>query len=120
MTTTRSLFWVTAFALGAGLALSLSVPSFADDKPASHSGPMSGHSEGSMDLHRIMDKREPMSMSGDVDRDFATMMSMHHAKAIEMSDVLLRYGKNAELKALAQKMKEQQAKEIEQMAPYKK
>ena len=118
MTTTRSLSWVTAFALGAGSALSIA--SFAADKPASHGGPMSGHSEGSMELHRIMDKREPMSMSGDVDRDFATMMSMHHAKAIEMSDVLLRYGKNAELKALAQKMKEQQAKEIEQMAPHKK
>lgn len=56
-------------------------------------------------------------MSGDVDKDFARMMTMHHQQAIEMNAVLLKHGKSAELRALAQKMTDQQKKEIEQMAP---
>lgn len=41
---------------------------------------MTGHSAGSMELHRIMTKGQemPMPMSGDVDKDFAAMMTLHH------------------------------------------
>ena len=81
-----------------------------------------GHSAGSMELHRIMTKGPSMSMpmSGDVDKDFATMMSMHHQQAIDMNAVLLKHSKNAELRALAQKMTDAQKKEIEQLAPHTK
>ena len=81
---------------------------------------MAGMSEGSKALHHAMmsGMKMPMKMTGDVDTDFATMMTMHHQQAIEMTDVLLRYGKNAELRALAQKMKAAQQEEIRQMAPY--
>ncbi len=59
-------------------------------------------------------------MSGNVDKDFAAMMSMHHQMAIDMVDVLLEHGSSAELKALAAKMKAAQQVEITQMAPYAK
>jgi uncharacterized protein (DUF305 family) len=59
-------------------------------------------------------------MSGDVDRDFATMMTMHHQQAIKMVDVLLEHGDNASLEALAQRMKSGQQKEITELAPYTK
>lgn len=91
------------------------------DKPtASHS--MAGHSQGSMELHRIMEegKQRPMPMSGNVDQDFATMMTMHHEQAIKMSDVLLQHGKSPELKELARKMQASQREEIKKMAPYRK
>jgi uncharacterized protein (DUF305 family) len=65
-----------------------------------------------------MQMQGPMTMTGDVDTDFATMMTMHHQQAIRMSDVLIRQGKNAELRALAQKMKAAQLEEIRKMAPY--
>lgn len=109
-----------AFALGA--AMTLSVASFANDKSKpGHAHSMTGHSAGSMQLHQIMEQghKMPMTMSGDVDRDFAAMMSMHHEQAIKMVDVLIKHGKRAELKALAQKMKDAQKKEIQQMAPYR-
>jgi uncharacterized protein (DUF305 family) len=44
---------------------------------------------------------------------------MHHQQAIEMVNVLLHHGSNAELKALASKMKAAQQEEIKQMATYK-
>lgn len=83
---------------------------------------MKGHSAGSMELHRIMmsGAKMPMPMTDDVDHDFAHMMIMHHQQAIEMSDVLLKHGDNAELKALATKMKAEQQKEMEELAPFKK
>jgi uncharacterized protein (DUF305 family) len=83
---------------------------------------MSGHSAGSMELHHIMMQgvKMPMPMSGNVDKDFATMMSMHHQQAIKMIDVLLQHGHSADLKALASKMKAAQQEEIKQMAPYTK
>lgn len=92
-------------------------------KPAAHpphQHSMAGHSEGSKALHRVMmqGQKMPMPMSGDVDKDFATMMTMHHRQAIEMSDVLLKHGKNAELKALARKMKASQQEEIQKLAPH--
>lgn len=94
-----------------------------DKKPAQgHSASHAGHSAGSMELHRIMmqGQKMPMPMSGNVDKDFAAMMTMHHQQAIQMADVLLKHGKSAELKALARKMQEEQRKEIKQLAPFAK
>lgn len=92
-------------------------------RPATDHAHHAGHGEGAMDLHRIMEKGRTMpmpAMSGDVDKDFARLMTMHHQQAIEMNAVLLEHGKSPELRALARKMTAQQKKEIEQMAPHAK
>lgn len=83
---------------------------------------MKGQSAGSMELHKIMSSgmKMPMKMTGNVDKDFASMMSMHHQQAIRMADVLIKNGRNAELKALASKMKAAQQGEIKQLAAYTK
>lgn len=83
---------------------------------------MKGHSAGSMELHKIMTSgmKMPMKMSGNVDKDFAAMMTMHHRQAVRMADVLIKHGRSAELKAMARKMKAAQQAEIKQMAPYTK
>ena len=64
-------------------------------------------SSGSQQLHQSMMKgmqemQKMMSMSGDTDKDFATMMIHHHRQAIEMARVELAQGKNSELKQQAQ------------------
>lgn len=102
-------------------ALSFSLASLAHEPNAASPSPsMVGHSEGSMELHRIMAQGHnmPMPMSGNVDKDFAMMMTMHHQHAIEMVDVLIKRGQSAELKALASKMKSAQQDEIKQMASF--
>nr|AFR74973.1 pO3Cd1.11 [uncultured Xanthomonadaceae bacterium] len=115
------------FALVASLAVGCSKPAVpaSDPRPGSAPAPapapsMAGHSAGSMELDRIMAEgpKMPMPMSGDVDKDFATMMTMHHRQAIKMADVLLQTGRSDELKALAAKMKAAQTEEISQLAPY--
>ena len=54
-----------------------------------------------------------LEMSGDASGDFARMMIPHHQSAIAMADVLLaQKDVDAELKKMAEKMKEDQTKEI--------
>ena len=53
--------------------------------------------------------------AGDVDRDFVAMMIPHHQGAIDMARALLRYGRNEQLKRLAQEIIVTQQQEIAAM-----
>lgn len=90
--------------------------------PSATPGPASGMSAGSAALQKIMDeaKQQPMPMTGDVDSDFASMMTMHHQAGIRMMDVLLQNGRSEELKALATQMKAEQQDDITKLAPHTK
>jgi Domain of unknown function (DUF305) len=50
--------------------------------------------------------------SGDADRDFAAMMIAHHQGAIAMAQAQLRYGRNEQLRRLAQAIIVSQSEEI--------
>ena len=50
--------------------------------------------------------------SGDVDRDFVAMMVPHHQGAVDMALAYLRYGKNEQLRRLAQEIIITQRQEI--------
>ena len=88
----------SAFAQGA------SGPAPGGDSQKMHESIMSG-----------MQKMQGMKLSGDMDKDFATMMRMHHQRAIDMSKAELEHGKNAEMKQLAEKIINDQQKEIAQI-----
>jgi uncharacterized protein (DUF305 family) len=53
--------------------------------------------------------------SGDVDRDFVAQMIPHHQGAIDMAAAMLRYGRNEQLRRLAQEIIVTQRQEIEAM-----
>ena len=53
--------------------------------------------------------------TGDVDRDFVAMMVPHHQGAIDMAMALLRYGRNEQLRRLAQEIIVTQQQEIAAM-----
>jgi uncharacterized protein (DUF305 family) len=53
--------------------------------------------------------------TGDIDRDFVAMMVPHHQGAIDMAQIILRYGKNEQLKRLAQEIIVTQQEEIAAM-----
>ncbi|MFK0335184.1 DUF305 domain-containing protein [Rhizobium sp. NPDC090275] len=53
--------------------------------------------------------------TGDVDRDFVAMMTPHHQGAIEMALAVLKYGKNEQLKRIAQEIIVDQQQEIAAM-----
>jgi hypothetical protein len=53
--------------------------------------------------------------SGDIDRDFVAMMAPHHQGAIDMAVIELRYGKNEQLRRIAQEIIVDQQQEINAM-----
>lgn len=53
-----------------------------------------------------------ITMTGDADRDFATSMIAHHQGAIDMAKVVLAFGKDAEVKKLAERIIADQEKEV--------
>jgi hypothetical protein len=53
--------------------------------------------------------------SGDIDRDFVAMMAPHHQGAIDMAVIELRYGRNEQLRRIAQEIIVDQLQEINAM-----
>ena len=78
-----------------------------------HKGMAGGH-DMKATMMMGMDEMQKMQPSGDVDKDFARMMKMHHQQALSMAEMELAHGKSAEMKAMAKKIIAAQKKEIAQ------
>ena len=70
--------------------------------------------ENAAAMERMMAGME-IKPTGDVDTDFAAMMIPHHQGAIDMAQAELRYGRNEQLKRLAQEIIVTQQQEIAAM-----
>src|SRR5580765_1000060 len=109
---------IAALAFGLTLAtVSVAQPASAPAGGMSPGAHTSGAGAGSMHQQMMsgMQAMQSMKPTGDIDKDFAMMMRMHHQQAIEMANVELRDGKSAELKAMSRKMIKDQQKEIAQL-----
>ncbi len=62
-----------------------------------------------------MHKDMAVPLTGDADRDFLAGMVPHHQGAIDMAEVVLKYGKDPKVKKLAQDIISAQKKEIAMM-----
>jgi uncharacterized protein (DUF305 family) len=75
-----------------------------------------GHTNAIHDvMNTMMQAMHSAKPTGNNDIDFATMMIEHHKGAVQMSKVELAKGNNAELKAFAQKVIDDQNREIKLM-----
>jgi uncharacterized protein (DUF305 family) len=88
-------------------AAALAATAIAQDSPSSKAY-MDAH-------HKMMSSMEKMKPSGDPDKDFLTMMIPHHQGAIDMAEVQVKYGKDEKVKAMAQKIIDDQEREIAEM-----
>ncbi len=83
----------------------------------SGSGTSDAHASNfSTEMTQAMEEMESsmknMKMTNNVDHDFATMMIPHHQSAIDMSDAVIKHGKDQEIKTMAEKIKSDSEKEI--------
>lgn len=85
-------------------------------------GQMHKSAAGSHDMKASMMKgmegMQKMTMSGDIDKDFAMMMKVHHQQALDMAEMELAHGKSPEMKTMAKQIIAAQKKEIAQFDRY--
>lgn len=97
--------------------ISIAQADMASDKPMNMShDDMQKNAVGSEDMKQSMkagmDSMQNMEMSGDMDKDFAMMMKIHHQGALDMAKMELAHGKSPAMKAMARKIITAQKKEI--------
>ncbi len=63
-------------------------------------------------MNSMMDNMKTMQSSGNPDNDFASMMKAHHLGAIEMAQMEVAKGTDAQMKRMAQTMIDDQQKEV--------
>lgn len=127
--------WETAASMALGLVIPLGVAAIAATgmpaRPAAHpmpplcspaAAPNSPDlaaekpflNENALVMARMMAGME-VKPTGDIDRDFVAMMRPHHQGAIDMAQAYLRYGKNEQLRRVAQEIIVEQGQEIAAM-----
>ena len=75
---------------------------------------MAGSDDMKESMNSGMQDMQNMQMTGNVDKDFAMMMKIHHQQAVEMAKMELANGKSSAMKAMAKKIISAQKKEIAQ------
>jgi uncharacterized protein (DUF305 family) len=65
-----------------------------------------------MSMENLDQSKALQSINGNVDHDFATIMLSHRQNAMEMADLIIQYGRDPEIVALAREMKDDQEMEI--------
>ena len=108
---------LTALCLVSAAAQAQNTPPMGKPGSMPH-GAMSKGAEGAHDMQGAMmmgmEDMPKMKMSGDVDKDFAMMMKMHHQQALTMAEMQLAHGKSPVMKSMAKQIIAAQKKEIAQ------
>ncbi len=109
-------------ALLLGTAPTLALPGFAQTSPTMPGMPKApGQAAASPADQAFMAAMDRMNatmkvpLTGNPDADFVTMMIPHHQSAVDMAKVELQYGKDEQLRRLAQRIVDSQTKEIDRM-----
>lgn len=63
-------------------------------------------------MMQMHENQQKVGFTGDADQDFARHMARHHQAGIDMARVELQYGRDPQLRELAEKMIAEQQKEI--------
>lgn len=69
-------------------------------------------------MSNMMKNMKSIKMTGDYDIDFASMMIEHHKGAIEMSEIVLKSGKDEKMKSMANTIISMQKEEISKMEDF--
>ena len=95
-------------------AAAAAAPGFSASHDDHGDGSMAVKGGPSMQMHSMMMKgmKEMPKPTGNMDRDFATMMRQHHQQALQMAQMELQHGKDPKMRDMAKKILDGQKQEI--------
>jgi uncharacterized protein (DUF305 family) len=70
------------------------------------------HNELMQAMNKMMDRMKQVQMNGNADKEFFALMLPHHQSAVEMAENEITHGTNVQIKQFAQKVINNQSKEI--------
>ncbi|WP_229366155.1 DUF305 domain-containing protein [Fibrisoma montanum] len=98
--------------------LALSVALYIAQPAVAQTGQTSASNAMMKSMQSGMNQMMSMKMTGDPDHDFAMMLKMHHQSAVDMADLEIKQGANAQTKALATRIKATNQKEIRELTQF--
>lgn len=114
--------WISVAAVCTALVSPLAFAQAADPHAghtmATTTGDASPSSQAYEAANTKMHKDMSVALTGDADRDFLAGMIPHHQGAIDMAEVVLKYGKDPKVKALARNIIRAQKQEIAMMTAW--
>lgn len=114
--TMKNLFLLTSFTI---LLFSCQKSETGSPKTSDHNHQTSENkNEMVILMDKMMDKMHNPTSTGNNDADFSNIMIEHHIGAVQMSELLLNKGKDAELKTFSQKVIDAQKMEIEMLKKF--
>lgn len=108
---------IACAALASGVAMAQATdPHAGHSMPAASTAAMSSPSTAAYEAANAkMHKDMGVALTGDADRDFLAGMIPHHQGAIDMAEVVLKYGKDPKVRKLARDIIKAQKHEIAMM-----
>jgi len=64
---------------------------------------------------QMMTAMHGVALTGDADKDFVNMMIPHHEGAVDMAKIELQYGKDPQLKQMAQSIVDGQSQQVQML-----
>lgn len=100
--------------------LLLSATLFFSAPTSAQDSSMQAHQDMMTAMQPMMQQMQAMKPTGNPDADFTMMMIPHHQAAADMAKAYLKYGKDSEMRTMAEKIISGQEKEIAEMKKWQK
>jgi len=73
------------------------------------------HNDLMESMNTMLNQMKDIKLSGDIDKDYASLMILHNQAGLDMANAEIKYGQNDNLKKIAKRMVDDQVRAIDEL-----